>query len=90
VSFSVVPLRLASIVGIVFSCVAFLAIPAVVILKLLGQYEITGIASVHILVLFIGGVQLIFLGVIGEYLARSYDEAKRRPLYVVDRRRSLG
>jgi polyisoprenyl-phosphate glycosyltransferase len=90
VSFSVVPLRLASLIGILFSLVAFIAIPVVVILRLLGQYEISGVASIHILVLLIGGIQLIFLGVIGEYLARSYDEAKRRPLYVVDEQRTQG
>ena len=43
----------------------------------------SGIASVHILVLLIGGLQLMFLGVVGEYIGRSYDEVKRRPTYLV-------
>ena len=83
VSFSAVPLKLASVLGLVFSGVAFLAIPVVVILRLLGLYEVSGIASVHILVLLIGGLQLVFLGIAGEYIARNYDEAKGRPMYVI-------
>lgn len=83
VSFSVLPLRMAAGLGIVFSIVAFLAIPVVVVLRLTGLYHVSGIASIHILVLLIGGIQLVFLGVLGEYLARDYDETKRRPTYVV-------
>ena len=85
VSFSLTPLRVASGLGVIFSLVAFLSIPIVVSLRLTGLYEVPGIASVHILILFVGGVQLVFLGVLGEYLARDYDEAKRRPLYIVER-----
>ena len=65
------------------SITAFAAIPVVVILKLAGLYDVSGIASVHILVLLVGGIQLLFLGVIGEYLARDYDETKRRPVYIL-------
>ena len=83
VSFSALPLRLASWVGLLFSLVAFLAIPVIVVLRLTGLYEVPGIASVHILVLMIGGIQLVFLGVLGEYVARDYDETKRRPTYIV-------
>jgi len=83
VSFSAVPLKLASLLGLVFSGVAFLAVPVVVVLRLAGLYDVSGIASVHILVLLIGGLQLVFLGVVGEYLARGYDEAKGRPIYIV-------
>jgi glycosyltransferase involved in cell wall biosynthesis len=82
-SFSAFPLRLASLLGLVLSAVAFTAIPIVVALRLAGLYEVSGTASVHILVLLMGGLQLVFLGVVGEYLARAYDEAKGRPVYII-------
>jgi glycosyltransferase involved in cell wall biosynthesis len=82
-SFSAVPLRVAAWLGLVMSVTAFLAIPVVVVLRLAGLYEVSGIASIHILVLLVGGIQLLFLGVLGEYLARDYDETKRRPVYVL-------
>jgi polyisoprenyl-phosphate glycosyltransferase len=82
-SFSAVPLRMAAWLGLLMSLTAFMAIPVVAILRLAGLYEVSGIASVHILVLLVGGIQLLFLGVLGEYLARDYDETKRRPVYVL-------
>jgi polyisoprenyl-phosphate glycosyltransferase len=85
VSFSALPLRLAAWLGLVMAGVAFIAIPVVVILRVAGLYEVSGIASIHILVLLVGGIQLLFLGVLGEYLARDYDETKRRPVYVLGR-----
>jgi polyisoprenyl-phosphate glycosyltransferase len=84
-SFSAVPLRLAAWLGLAMSAVAFTAIPVVVALRIAGLYEVSGIASIHILVLLVGGIQLLFLGVLGEYLARDYDETKRRPVYVLGR-----
>jgi polyisoprenyl-phosphate glycosyltransferase len=86
ISFSTLPLQLATLLGLCFSAVAFLAIPVVVVLRLAGLYDVSGIASVHILILLIGGVQLVFLGVIGEYLGRTYDEGKRRPIYLTSSR----
>ena len=82
VSFSVVPLRIAAIVGLLVSAVALLAIPVVIGFRIAGEY-VPGIASVTILILLLGGFQLLTLGIIGEYLGRSYEEAKRRPIYVV-------
>lgn len=82
VAFSTLPLRSAAVLGLVFSALAFVAIPVVIVLRLLGLYAVSGTASVHILVLLIGGLQLVFLGVIGEYLSRAYDEGKRRPIYL--------
>jgi polyisoprenyl-phosphate glycosyltransferase len=82
-SFSAVPLRIAAWLGLIMSVTAFLAIPVVVILRLAGLYHVSGIASIHILVLLVGGIQLLFLGMLGEYLARDYDETKRRPVYVL-------
>lgn len=82
VAFSTLPLRVATGVGFVFSALAFLAVPVVIALRLLDLYRVPGTASIHILVLLVGGVQLVFLGVIGEYLGRTYDEGKRRPVYL--------
>jgi polyisoprenyl-phosphate glycosyltransferase len=82
VSFSHAPLQLASWFGFLISAVAFLAIPTVVVLRLLGEY-IPGFATLTIIVLLLGGIQLITIGIIGEYLGRVYDEVKARPLYVV-------
>ncbi len=81
-SFSHRPLQLATLLGFVISTLAFLAIPAVVILKLLGSY-LPGFSTVTILVLLLGGIQLIAIGIIGEYVGRIYDEVKGRPLYLV-------
>ena len=85
-SFSAVPLRVAAWLGLLMSVTAFVAIPVVVVLRVAGLYEVSGIASIHILVLLVGGIQLLFLGVLGEYLARDYDETKRRPVYILAER----
>jgi polyisoprenyl-phosphate glycosyltransferase len=82
-SFSVVPLRLASIMGAIISCASAIAMAGVGISFLLGS-TIEGWASLAVLILFIGGAQLLFLGIIGEYVGRIYSESKKRPLYVVD------
>jgi polyisoprenyl-phosphate glycosyltransferase len=84
-SFSNVPLQMATLLGFVFSLIAFLGIPVALAMKFAGLY-VSGIASVLLAVLLLGGVQLIAIGIIGEYLGRVYDEVKRRPLYVVNDR----
>ena len=81
-SFSHLPLQIATYLGFLFAGVAFVAIPIVIILKFTGGY-LPGFGAVTILILMIGGLQLIALGMIGEYVGRIYDEAKRRPLYIV-------
>jgi dolichol-phosphate mannosyltransferase len=81
-SFSNVPLQAAMLLGFTFSVIAFLGIPVAIAMKIAGMY-VSGIATVLLAVLLLGGVQLIAIGVIGEYLGRVYDEVKRRPLYVV-------
>lgn len=84
-SFSYFPLQLATILGFFLAGISLVAILLVVGLRLLGtQQALTGQATTLVAVLFLGGVQLIFLGIIGEYLGRIYDEVKGRPLYVVD------
>ena len=87
-SFSYFPLQLATFVGFVAAALAILGIIATVILRLTGSHAFYGQASTLVAVLFLGGVQLIFLGIIGEYLGRIYDEVKGRPLYIV--REALG
>jgi glycosyltransferase involved in cell wall biosynthesis len=87
-SFSHVPLQAATVLGFVFSFVAFLAIPVVITLKLVGAY-LPGFTTITVLVLLLGGIQLIAVGLIGEYVGRIYDEVKRRPLYLVRGRRNL-
>jgi polyisoprenyl-phosphate glycosyltransferase len=87
-SFSNVPLQFATFLGFVFSLVAFLAIPVAIGFRIAHQF-VPGIATVLLVVLLLGGIQLITVGIIGEYLGRVYEEVKQRPLYVVRRRRNV-
>ena len=82
-SFSFLPLQLAMYVGFVAAGLAIVGILAAVILRLSGSQAFYGQATTLVSVLFLGGVQLICLGIIGEYLGRIYDEVKGRPLYIV-------
>ncbi len=81
--FSYTPLQMATTLGFWASGLALVAIPVVAVLRLVGSNFFFGQATTLIAVLFLGGAQLIFLGVIGEYLGRIYDEVRRRPLYLV-------
>jgi dolichol-phosphate mannosyltransferase len=81
-SFSHVPLQLATSFGFLLAGLSLIGIVVAIILRLLTG-AIAGQASTLILVLFLGGIQLIFLGIIGEYLGRIYDEVRARPLYIV-------
>jgi glycosyltransferase involved in cell wall biosynthesis len=83
-NFSYLPLQLASYFGFAVAGISLIAIVAVIVLRLFVGRELTGQATTLVSVLFIGGIQLICLGVIGEYLGRIYDEVKQRPLYIVD------
>jgi dolichol-phosphate mannosyltransferase len=89
VSFSTVPLKLASLLGLIISVLSFLLGLYCIGLKLFTNQLVQGWLSLLISILFIGGVQLIFLGIIGEYLGRIYDEVKQRPLYVVNKKANL-
>lgn len=82
-SFSYFPLQVATFFGFVSAGLAILAIPVVIYERLTGSQAFFGQATTLIAVLFLGGVQLISLGVLGEYIGRIYDETKGRPLYVV-------
>ncbi len=81
--FSYFPLQIATYLGFLCAGVSALAIPVVIALRLAGSQAFFGQASTLIAVLFLGGVQLISLGILGEYIGRLYDEVKGRPLYVV-------
>jgi dolichol-phosphate mannosyltransferase len=85
-SFSMVPLRIAAWMGFVASGVALIGILYALVLRLLTQIWVTGWTLLFIAVLFLGGVQLISLGIMGEYLGRIYGEVKRRPLYFIKER----
>ena len=82
-SFSFLPLRFISISGIIISAIAFLGVLISVYLRLFTSVTITGWTSLMVIVLFMGGIQLLALGVMGEYLARIGDDVKQRPLYTV-------
>jgi polyisoprenyl-phosphate glycosyltransferase len=82
-SFSYFPLQVATFFGFFSAGLAILAIPIVIYLRVAGIPQFTGQATTLIAVLFLGGVQLISLGILGEYIGRLYDEAKGRPLYIV-------
>src|SRR4051794_4000255 len=87
-SFSWRPLQLATVLGFLISLVALLTIPLVIGLRLAGQ-TIPGFATVLCVVLLLGGIQLITIGIIGEYVGRIYDEVKGRPLYLVRATRNV-
>lgn len=81
-SFSYMPLQIAMWVGFIAAVLSILAIPVVIILRLVGSQFFFGQATTLIAVLFLGGVQLISMGILGEYIGRIYDEVKGRPLYI--------
>ena len=82
-SFSYFPLQVATYLGFISAGISILAIPIVAYLRLALHEALLGQATTLIAVLFLGGVQLITLGILGEYIGRIYDEAKGRPLYIV-------
>lgn len=84
-SFSSVPVRLGVYIGIVVSATAFISGVAIMLKTLVMGVEVPGYASLMVVVLFLGGVQLFFLGLLGEYIGRIYKEVKNRPIYMVDK-----
>lgn len=82
-SFSFKPLQLASQLGFICSGIGFLAILVILYLRLFTNLTIQGWSSLIVVSLFLGGIQLFVLGIIGEYLSRVYDEVRGRPLYIV-------
>jgi len=86
VSFSAAPLKLALITGLLVSMGGFALILLLVYLRLTQSFDLPGWTSLMVVVLFLGGIQLTTIGIVGEYVARIYEEVKARPLYLVARR----
>jgi len=84
-SFSIYPLRVVLVFGLVVSLISFVVGIVSGISKYVGIYTVPGWTTIVVVVTFIGGIQLVVLGGIGEYIGRIYEEVKRRPLYVVRR-----
>lgn len=81
-SFSYMPLQIAMVLGFISAGISILVIPVVIVMRVVGAQFFLGQATTLIAVLFLGGVQLICLGFLGEYVGRIYDEVKGRPLYI--------
>ncbi|MGD0821877.1 MAG: glycosyltransferase family 2 protein [Desulfomonilia bacterium] len=86
-SFSIMPLRIAAFLGILFSIGSFIYIMYALYAKLILGIAIVGWTSVLISVLFLGGIQLIFLGILGEYLGKMFIETKNRPNYIINEKK---
>jgi glycosyltransferase involved in cell wall biosynthesis len=82
-SFSTVPLRLATYTGVAISVLAFLYAFVTILRTLVFGADVPGFPSIIVSVMFFSGIQLIFLGIIGEYIGRIFAEVKERPLYIV-------
>lgn len=82
-SFSMLPLKIWSYIGLIFSILSFIYGTFLVVHTLTLGIDIPGYASLMVGILFLGGVQLLGLGIIGEYLGRVYEEVKNRPLYLI-------
>ncbi len=82
-AFSTVPLTIASFAGVAFCVIAFLAIVFVIVRKLMFGDPVSGWASTVCIILMVSGVQLFCVGIVGQYLAKTYMEVKKRPIYLV-------
>lgn len=83
-SFSYRPLQVASYLGTLLSGISFLAIIYLIMLKLFWGIKFEGWTSIMVVMLFIGGIQMMLLGILGEYVGRNYAESQKRPLYIID------
>lgn len=83
-SFTTSPLRWASVAGMLVSFVGFIYMLFIIFKTLIYGVDVSGYASMMVVILFLGGIQLVFLGLIGEYLGRAFYEVKGRPLYFID------
>ena len=83
-SFTTAPLRWSAIIGVLVSLAGFIYMLVIILKTIISGVDVPGYASTMVVMLFLGGIQLIFLGVIGEYLGRAFYETKHRPIYFVD------
>jgi len=88
-SFSYLPLRLTTIFGFFIAAISFVVLAWVLYQKIFGHGAILGWASVLGAILLLGGIQLIMLGIVGEYIGRVYEETKRRPAYIINEQINL-
>ncbi|MDW6004265.1 glycosyltransferase family 2 protein [Vibrio mangrovi] len=88
-SFSVKPLKLSIMMGFISSGVAFAILMYSIYIRLMTDHWVSGWTSLLVSILFIGGVQLISIGILGEYIARIYNESKGRPLYILKKGRTF-
>jgi len=86
IAYSFAPIRLISLLGIIISSISFFYAIYLIIENLIYKTNITGWTSLMVIVLFLGGVQLITLGIIGEYVWRGVDESRNRPLYLISKK----
>jgi len=84
VSFSIAPLRLATVLGTVVALATFIYLIVVVIRTIIFGTDLAGYPSTMAVILFLGGAQLLSLGIIGEYIGRIFNETKNRPLYLIE------
>lgn len=82
ISFSTLPLKISTAIGLIFSVLSMIYLVAVVIQKIAFGINVPGFATTIVLILFMGGIQLFFLGILGEYLSKIYIQTKNRPIYI--------
>ncbi len=83
--FSTTPLRMASLLGLFISVLSFLFAAFIVVKTLIFGIEVQGWASLSVMIAFLSGIQLLSIGILGEYIGRIFGEAKKRPLYFIDK-----
>ena len=84
VSFTTAPLRFSTLLGMVISFFAFIYIIVIIVRTIIFGIDLAGYPSMMAVILFLGGIQLLSLGIIGEYIGRIFNETKRRPLYFIE------
>ena len=83
VAFTTVPLTIAAFLGILFCFIAFVMIVVIICKTLIWGDPVSGWPSLACIIIFVSGIQLFFMGIFGEYLAKTYLETKKRPIYIV-------
>lgn len=89
-AFSYVPIRFMSVLGVVFSFAAFLFGLFLIINRFINGINVQGWTSLMVLFLLVSGIQMVMLGVIGEYLWRTFDESRKRPVFIIDEKIGFG
>lgn len=82
-SYTTAPLRISTVMGLIVSAVAFIYMIYVLLKTLLVGEPVHGFPTLIIVILFLGGIQLVSIGIIGEYLGRIFNETKHRPVYLI-------